>query len=328
MSGFGKSYKTVHYELRPAKQVERRMLVDAFILLMETGFFVRDYIYVGMGCVHFIDFILFHKLLGIEKMTSVESLDEISRRVEFNAPYAGVRGGEAVVTVRTQERIGDYLAMMPNDKRHIVWLDYDSILSKDMLEDIYLASSRLLPGSILLITVDTETPKEIDFPERHNDSEISFEYYSDIAGEYMDAGMNTSSFSKREMPKRITEFVAKTIQSSLASRDDLQFLPLFNFLYQDGHRMLTLGGMIGNGKTRKRIKSSRLSKMPYIRLDFESDPCWIKVPTLTRKERLYLESRIPFPEGWAPKHFEMAPDDIEHYKNMYRFFPAFAELLL
>jgi hypothetical protein len=47
------SYLKVHYELRPAKQVERRMLIDAFQQLAQAGFQIRDYQYTGMGSIYF-----------------------------------------------------------------------------------------------------------------------------------------------------------------------------------------------------------------------------------------------------------------------------------
>src|SRR6266704_2841751 len=84
------SYLRVHYELRPAKQVERRMLVDALLSLSAAGFRIQDYQYTGMGSVYFIDFMLFHRLVGFQKMLSVEHNTKIARRVEFNRPFARV----------------------------------------------------------------------------------------------------------------------------------------------------------------------------------------------------------------------------------------------
>ena len=46
-----KSYLSVHYELRSAKQVERRMLIDALHTLGEDGFRISDYQYTGMGSI-------------------------------------------------------------------------------------------------------------------------------------------------------------------------------------------------------------------------------------------------------------------------------------
>ena len=82
-----KDYLKVHYELRPAKQVERRILLDSLLTLSTAGFSVPEYHYTGMGSIYFIDFMLFHRILGIKNMLSVEFDENIRRRVEFNKPF-------------------------------------------------------------------------------------------------------------------------------------------------------------------------------------------------------------------------------------------------
>ena len=91
MSTPTQSYLKVPYDLRPAKQVERRMLIDAFHRLTSAGFPIADYQYTGMGSIYFVDFILFHKLLGMDKLLSVEFDKDIEKRVKFNAPFQGDR---------------------------------------------------------------------------------------------------------------------------------------------------------------------------------------------------------------------------------------------
>ena len=67
MSPLGKSWENVHYEFRPAKQVERRMLIHTFQSLMELGFPISKYKYTGLGSIYFVDFAMFHRYLGISK---------------------------------------------------------------------------------------------------------------------------------------------------------------------------------------------------------------------------------------------------------------------
>ena len=43
MTAPSKSYKQVFYDLRPGKQVERRMIMDALGRLMNGGIPIRDY---------------------------------------------------------------------------------------------------------------------------------------------------------------------------------------------------------------------------------------------------------------------------------------------
>src|SRR5712692_3968958 len=156
MSDPSRSYLKVHYELRPAKQVERRMLIDALQILGESGFPVREYHYMGMGSVYFIDFILFHRILGIGSMTSVEYDKTIEKRIQFNKPFDFVH-----IEI---EAIGDVIPSLSQDQRHLLWLDYDGILSRSRLQDMALASTYLTRGSIFLVTLDIEPPTNTDEP--------------------------------------------------------------------------------------------------------------------------------------------------------------------
>src|SRR5438270_10539979 len=81
----------VQYELRAAKQVERRMLIESLQALSLAGFPITDYQYTGFGAIYFVDFILFHKILGIREMLSIEGSPKVHRRAVFNRPYDAVR---------------------------------------------------------------------------------------------------------------------------------------------------------------------------------------------------------------------------------------------
>jgi hypothetical protein len=86
--------------------------------------------------------------------------------------------------------------------------------------------------------------------------------------------------------------------------------------------------MIGTKKDQRKIASSKFARMDYARLTFEEEPYWIKVPVLTRKEHLYLESFMPCPDDWSPVDFELASEEVAQFRKIYRFFPCYAELLL
>src|SRR6266446_7237227 len=148
MSAATESYLKVHYELRPAKQVERRMLIDAFQLLAQSGFSIRDYQYTGMGSIYFVDFTLMHRLLGINRMLSVEHSTSIRKRVAFNRPFAWVDTKIGP--------IGDVIPSLSKDRQHILWLDYDGIIQNTHLQDVSVAATFLSVGSLLLVTVDIE----------------------------------------------------------------------------------------------------------------------------------------------------------------------------
>lgn len=315
MRSLAQSYLGVNYELRPAKQVERRMIVDALHLLALRSLQIRDYQYTGLGSIYFVDFVLFHRLLGIQRMLTVERDESIERRVRFNKPFDCVKIAIA--------EIGDVIPNLSPDIKHLLWLDYDYRLQEDQLTDVRLAASRLSRGSILLVTVDVEPPgQDADGPEDW------YAYFQEQTGDLFDPSLPVGSFAASDLPLRNAGFLRRAIDSGLAARSDVDFLPVFSFLYADGHRMLTIGGIIGAEEERGIIDGSKLRDLHYTRLDSAQPPYEIRIPKVTRKERLCLDQYMPCPNGWCPDEFEFTPEDAAAYREIYRFFPAYAELLL
>lgn len=92
--------------------------------------------------------------------------------------------------------------------------------------------------------------------------------------------------------------------------------------------MLSMGGMLG-GKTEKRqLSRSTLDETVYYRDRFELLPFEITVPRLTRKERIYMDREMPCADGWVPKEFDLDSEDARMYREIYRFLPAFVEMLV
>jgi len=314
MSDPSRSYLKVNYEFRPAKQVERRMLIDAFQMLGEGGFPIREYRYVGMGSVYFIDFILFHRLLGIDRMMSVEYDTLIEKRINFNRPFD-------FVDIRISP-VADVIPNLSPDQKHILWLDYDDIISRNQLQDIALASTYLAGGSILLVTIDVEPPTDTDRPKDWK------EYFVGEGGDYIDKKVPLGAFAKSELPKRNIELVDKALKAGLVGRSDVGFIPIFNFLYKDSHQMITVGGMFGGKGEKRKIRGSALADAFYYRPSLRREPCVIQVPLLTRKERQYLERLMPYDDSYSPRDFEITTDLLHAYREIYRFCPSYAELLL
>ncbi len=305
----------VQYELRPHKQVERRMLIDAFHLLSDAGFPIRNYQYTGFGSWYFVDFILFHKLLGIEKMLSIEHSDRFKRRVEFNKPFenVGIHLGDASQVIPT----------LDDGKSHILWLDYDYVINSEMIEDIRSAASVLSTGSVFLVTVDNEPPGP---PEDGPDKWKA--YYEEEAQKFLPADSPPTYFAASNLTRVNLGILWRAMMAGIAPRLGVDFTPMFSFLYADGHQMLSVGGMLTTVGDRERIAASALPKALYFRDSFEAEPYLIKVPNLTRRERLYMDSAMPCAAGWTPIDFELDPEDVAAYNEIYRFFPAYAELLL
>lgn len=327
MSKFEPSYLKVQYDLRPAKQVERRIFIESFNLLTEAGFSIRDYHYTGMGSIHFVDFAMFHKFLGLSNLSSVEISSEINERLKFNTPYSNC------VEVFAGRSIGEHIPHLSTKEKHVLWLDYDNIISSDILRDITQAITLLSNDSILIITVDTEPPEpnaNVQSNKASDEAENTQMYFEELVdgyASYFITKWKEEDFEYDNLPGLNLQLIQKAISEGLKGRFKGLFIPLYHFLYADGHRMLTVGGMIGTKKTERILLKSRLSKMNYTKMNFNTPPFLIRIPKLTRKERLYLDSNMPLKNGWRPKDFELSQTDLSDYDKIYRFIPSYAELL-
>jgi len=319
VSSFGKSYEKVHYEFRPAKQVERRMLLHTFHELRNLGYTISSYEYTGLGSIYFVDFVLFHRYLGLTRMTSVEGHSDIKKRVEFNCPYK-------LIDV-VHDDMSAQVARLSSKRHHILWLDFDSILTEDILDTIQLAAMQLSIQSILLVTVDVEPPGRPEDGKKKWNPTTWMSHYRQEAGTYFWRGINRRDFARDALPATNARILQAVIDEGLRERD-ADFIGMFSFLYADGHRMLSVGGMIGNQEDRRRIASLNRNELFFMRDKITDKPFPIRVPLVTRKERLYLDQNMPCPRNWFPPEFEMNSDDIKDYSTLYRYYPAYTEMLL
>jgi hypothetical protein len=308
------SYQKVFYDLRPAKQVERKMILDTLQQLAGAGLPLYDYQYTGMGAIYFVDFILLHKLLGLRNLLSVEKTATDERRVRFNKPFRDIN-----IEIGT---IGDVLPQLDRDRRHLVWLDYDHRLSPSDLQDLVLATEILPLGSIILMTIDVEPPDHGDTPEKW------CEYYNEVGRDFVPFDVTVENFSKSSLGHTNARILANAIRQGIVARKHLTYFPLFSFLYADGHQMLTIGGLLGGDAEERLLNGSRVVHSPFIRRDADALPFEIKVPRLTRKERIYLDQHMPCDDNWTPSDFDLPSDEIAQYRAIYRYYPMYGELLI
>lgn len=307
------SYRQVFYDLRPAKQVERRMIIDVLQRLAAGGFQLRDYQYTGLGSVYFVDFVLLHRLLGIRKLLSVEFDQSITKRVDFNRPFS-------VVDIK-MSAVGDVIPTLDKDLKHILWLDYDSQLDRSIVTDVALAGYHLSVGSILLVTIDLKPPALREGPNEW------MEYYAEQARMYFGSGWTREQFSLSALPRTVAEIVFNAIRNGIAGRPSVKFLPLMSFKYADGHPMLTVGGILGTEEEERGLAGCDWGDLAFMRRDAGSEPYEIVVPRLTRKERIYLDRHMPCPDQWTPAEFELSEEEAMNYRSVYRYYPIYGELL-
>ena len=65
------SFENVNYNVRLKKQIERKIIVET-LQKLNAIMDIPNYHYLGFGSIYFSDFILFHKYLNINRMTSID----------------------------------------------------------------------------------------------------------------------------------------------------------------------------------------------------------------------------------------------------------------
>ncbi len=183
-------------------------------------------------------------------MVSVEYGDDIKRRVKFNKPFNCVQ--------MEYGAIGDYIPKLDRDISHILWLDYDEHIKESILVDVVNATAALPRGSMLLVTVDVDPPKEGKNPREWR------AYFERRTGRYFDSSLRPSAFAQSNLARINIDLIQSALKQGLAGRE-VSFIPLMNFLYADGHEMLTIGGMIGSDTENRKIQNCDFSDATYLR---------------------------------------------------------------
>jgi hypothetical protein len=314
------SSDSINYSVRPNKSVERKLIVDALSRL-PVNLKLSDYRYIGMGAMWFVDFVLVHRFLRIEDMISIEINNR--DRAYFNRPYSCIKVIEGESTALLNEGV-----LPLKDKPLIVWFDYDGMLTRSVLKDLeYLCWNATL-GSIFLVTVNAH---KHSYMKKVGDETISLKEslapdLGKLVPDPFPANADTRLGFQKLLGQMIQDHISRTV---LASRECLEFLPLFDFSYEDGAPMVTVGGILCDEALRAAIKASPAFGLDYIG---KPDQYRIEVPPLTFREKHAIDQLLP---ALKPPYksnlkkelaFSLDSKQIENYRRFYPFYPLFWEL--
>jgi hypothetical protein len=306
------SYEQINYALRPAKNIERKMISDVLRRLRAFAP-LHVYRYVGFGSAYFSDFTLLHKALDLRTMISIEKDIANRDRFEFNRPFSCVEMAYGTATA--------ILPTLDWDYESIVWLDYDSKIKSYVLADLAFACMEAKPGSALIVTVNAHPDDDIDGRvEILNESVGPDNVPSDIR-----APADLAGWKMAEVSRRILE---NTIQATLRDRnaggadaEEIHYEQLFNFHYQDGPKMLTVGGILYRADQKHLLATCAFQDFDYARNG--ADAYRIEVPNLTFREMRHLNAQLP--DADPPEAPGVPATEVGKYERVYRFFPAFVD---
>ncbi|MDR2566444.1 MAG: hypothetical protein LBC97_10415 [Bifidobacteriaceae bacterium] len=286
------------YEFRPAKAAQRTMIVDACRRLTAIAP-LEDYQYVGFGGLEFVDFVEFHRGLGVALMTSIERDTNIQHRLDFNRPYKSIQilMGEA----------RDQLPQVDWGRLAIVWLDYTDMLTTDILRDVDYVVRSCLPGSVVIVTVNGAAT---GVPLRERLANLR-----DNLGDLVEDGLNNDdmrAWGPAQVERRVLE---ATAHAAGRSAHGSPFRQLFNFHYQDDAKMLTWGGIVTSPSLDRTIETCRFDDLGFTRT--REGAFEVRVPVLTEKEIAYLESGLVGAKD-LPSIKGVNPKDVRALAQVYR----------
>lgn len=310
------SFDRIDYSTRTGKYAERRMMVEVFrrLAVFES---LESYEYIGFGSVWFADFILFHRVLGIRNMVSIEGEVASEDRVLFNRPY------------RIDVRMGLSGAVLPHvnwSGRKIAWLDYDDPITKAALIDARTVARRAASGSVLSVSVPCSFAPETRMQNSSIPAVDSFRSRFDagqVPAKLMEAqlfGWLFGALSRNMLLSAIDD----ALKVRALEGDMLRFREICSFEYEDGAKMTTLTGIFYHDHDEPKLQECKFDQ-----LDFWHDPgspVRIVNPKLTIKEIRHLEAQLPFLGSGPLNHKAIPAEQVMNFVRFYRYFPKFTAL--
>ena len=309
------SSEKVNYLIRPSKQVERKLIIEALHRL-QTAYSIDNYQYVGMGSLFYVDFQMFHKYLGIKDMVSMEMEEEKINRFDFNKPYDFIELRPGIST--------DLLPALDWRKDMFIWLDYDSEISKMVVSDIQIICNRIKRGGILVITLDAK-PERFETPERDTSIPVNknrLKTFKESLYPYHPFDMSEKDLSAKRLPSLLREIVIGVINDELERRQ-LKFFQVFSFKYKDTAPMYTIGGIFEED-------FANIEKSGLFNLDFISGNATIvhiNLPIITPLEKICFDQLIPNIAGKLGESF-LTKEQLENYEKFYKHYPQYFEAFL
>lgn len=309
------SFDNINYSLRPNKHIERSLAFE-YIRRLTANLGLLRQVYIGFGSIWFTDFQIAHRILAIEDMRSMEK-DQIGfARARFNIPFKTVKvlehkSSDALPILRADNSI--------NSRPWLIWLDYDSALTEDIVADVDYVIENCPMNTIFLITFSS-TEKAYGKP-RHRSARLKNLLGDVVPDDLSDDDVNTS------LPETLAQCMIDYMHSKAG---DIArpggFLSAFNMIYTDTATMITVGGVlpaVGARGTAREIVSSREWGGKILGR--------IEAPHLTLREAAMLQSQLPNPKSLTRAAirrlgFDLRDEQIASFQKYYKYYPSFAQI--
>ena len=308
----------ISYDLRPAKQAERRILIDFLKCANEGGVTISDCRYVGMGGTRFYDFHLIHRFLGISRMISLERDPDLITRSTFNCPFD-------FISVQ-HKTVAQFLAGDADDRKTIYWLDYDDGLSPEITGDITALGTRVKVGGFAFVTVYALPPGILEKMTK----ERRLEYFQQHLADYS-IGLTADDMENSRFPETVHRVLVSAFTNAFSARADGQLQLLFQVQYRDSTPMVTVGGVFCEKRAVNRILRRVKADLPF--LMGEEPPYKIRNLNLTERERAVFDMAVTkrrsnSRQANSLKSLGFKDQDFDTYRDLIRFLPRYHESIV
>ena len=307
------SFEKINYGLRPAKNIQRKMIVEALSHLRAFNS-LETYRYVGFGSPYFSDFSLVHRALGIRNMVCIERESSREERFKFNRPFNCI-----------ELKFGESSMILPGldwkEIPTIIWLDYDGAIDATVLSDIDIVCSSLNTGSFFLVTIRSDG-RDFGQNPRERLKKLTIEL-----GDKLPANASQSNAQSKNFSNLLWQIIDSEIRHIVTERSAVfdatlkfNYEQVLHFTYADSTPMLTVGGILYQRGRLALLRKCKFSALPFRSV---GDKAYrIDVPPLTFKEMRAFDAQLP---GKIASLCGVPAEQARNYAKHYRYFPNYVE---
>jgi len=265
-----RSFEYVNYMFRPKKQIERKIIIE-ILQELKNEIPLSKYLYIGFGSIYYYDFILFHKILNMNNLLSIDD-KSTKKRFEFNRPYDFISFENKIST--------DFLSEYDWKQNSALWLDYDDKLKDVVLSDIKIITKNCKKKDFLIITLNAYCEK---YWSKRNQARENF--YREFGTYVSQKCKDKKYYTPKNFPLLLQDVIINYLMT-MSEYGDIRFYKLFSFRYQDRSPMFTIGGIFDDNEElwNKDWGNKFISTTEEIKD--------INVPILTYCEKFYIDSHI------------------------------------
>lgn len=330
----------VNYALRPHKFVDRRVFTE--VIGRYANFTSVDrHVYVGLGSFAMEDHKLMNATFGTSALLSLEIDEDVLKRQKFNCPLDCIKPTQYSTNdfVARKEAIYREIGVNP-DANSIVWFDMtDADTIRAHLENFSLLLAISEPGDVVRMTVDVDEKtlgKQSDGEDLDSLRLRRFSQLQELLGAELKPGTRDDELAKKLGIAKLVSFAFGLVAEKAFERKSYIFEPVSLTTYADGHRMLSVTGVVIERTRAKECRDKmNLSAVPGGVTGWE-ELIDIQIPQLTVWEKLMIDRDVQnkTPAELAKtinfKLHETVPtyELLDGYKTFQRFYPTFRHVLL